>query len=120
MSPVSDGVAGFDEQAKSGFHRIGREFRIRLVAWIGRKLPVADTHHWPAEVTVVARASGSSRPGVVVRILWAKVGCRRNLPLRVRRVSRSIPNRNLSFIPNFVDERQCHQDTGALRCRPGR
>jgi hypothetical protein len=69
MSPVNDGVAGFDEQAKSGFHRIGGKFRIRLVAWIGRKLPVADTHHWPPEVKMVARARGSSRLAAVVRIL---------------------------------------------------
>jgi hypothetical protein len=81
MSPVSDGVAGFDEQAKAGFHRIRGKFRIRLVAWIGRKLPVADTHHWPAEVTEVARANGSSRLAAVVQIFRANVSGHRNLPL---------------------------------------
>jgi hypothetical protein len=48
---------------------------------MGGKLPVADTHQWPAQVTEVASASGSSRLTVVVRISRANVGGHRNLPL---------------------------------------
>jgi hypothetical protein len=60
MSPVSDGVGGFDEQAKSGFYRIGRKFRFWLVAWIGRKPPVAAADPGPAAVPEASGFNDSS------------------------------------------------------------